>query len=93
MEFDRLITKKTDVDRVIKGEMAIQKGRKAWCFWQLFREIQYRFRNLGPREPADIKMGTGFEKRLARNFQQEFNEDPLIELERKMIEDLADIRR
>ena len=93
MEFDCLIRKKTDVDRVLRAEQAIKKGRKAWCYWQLYREIQYRFRNLTPREPADIRFGTGFEKRLARQFQSEFNEDPLIELERMMTADLDDIRR
>ena len=93
MEFDRIIANKNDADSFRGAEQAIQDGRKAWCYWQLFREIQYRLRNTNIKTPIHVRQGTGFEIRLARQFRQEFHEDPLDEIERELEKDLREVRR
>ena len=93
MEFDRIIADKHDADSFRGAEQAIQDGRKAWCYWQLYREIQYRLRNVDIKAQIDLRQGTGFEQRLVQQFVREFNEDPMIKIEQNFDQDLREVRR
>ena len=93
MDFDRLITRQIDADRIQGAEQAVRDGRKNWCKWRLLREIKYRILDQPLDEPVDFRNGTPQEQRWATDFRREFNQDPLDEIRQLVIQKRDIVRR
>ena len=93
MEFDRIIVRKTDADRINGAEQAVAAGRRAWCLKRIFRELKFRMNDQNFRAEFDFGQVNRQEGRYVDDFKREFNEEPLDILERRMEVFLDKIRR
>ena len=91
MDFERLIRSKSDANHLEGAEEAIRRGRKAWCQWKIFQEMEDR--SSGNASNFDIRAVKGRERRLVDDFKAEFRQDPLDELERLIMEKSEVARR
>ena len=93
MDFDRMITRRIDAERIIGAEEAVQMGRKSWCKYRILREIKYRVLDQPLNQGADFRNGTPQEERLVEDYRREFNECPIDELRQLVLEKRDNVRR
>ena len=93
MEFDRIIIRQTDSDKIRGAELAIQNGRKTWCYKRIFREIKGRMNQQRFNNEFDFLQVDRQEQRYIDDFQREFNENPIETLERQFTAHHENVRR
>ena len=93
MEFDRIINRQVDANRIRGAEQAVVLGRKAWCLKRIFRETKMRMNDQNFRAEFDFRQMDRQERRYVDDFKREFNEEPMDMIERSMEIFLDKIRR
>ena len=93
MEFDRIIVRQMDANRIVGVEQAVQQGRKTWSFKRIFREMKVRLTQSPWRDEFDVRRLDRAERRYVDDFQREYNEDPLIQIERQLNTYCDQVRR
>ena len=93
MEFDRIITRQADADRMNGAEQAVKAGRRIWSIKKVFREVKYRLNQTPMRAEFDFRDLDRQEQRYVDDHEREFREDAVGIIERQMTIYRDEIRR